>query len=291
MKQFFSEKGLTATSANHLANVAKELIREEESFLNNLSFLNVRVSLLSGDSEKVLRKGLKNEHIPRINDGINNVAKMSSFIAWVREAIKKKTKLTESILNLSLDEYAKVNEIELPVTPNVQAKVYNNNDIIETFNTKELNEYYSLETTVAKIGQIIHPNGSLSNARNEMINRSNNPISSLGSGSETLITTYSNSADYHHVNDMYISLQNKHRELNARLNQIKYKIEQTVQQKNSEERNNFNRLYSEYSEGMTLIRNNFESYKAKKLKEIQELKIIIPLELEETFNLLNNIGK
>lgn len=291
MKQFFSEKGLTATSANHLANIAKELIREEESFLDNLSFLNVRVSLLSGDSEKVLRKGLKNEHISRINDGINNIAKMSSFIAWVREAIKKKTELTESILNLSLDEYAKVNEIELPVTPNVHAKVYDNNIIMETFNTKELNEYYSLETTVAKIGQIIHPNGSLSNARNEMINRSNNPISSLGSGSETLITTYSNSADYHHVNDMYISLQNKHRELNARLNQIKYKIEQTVQQKNLEERNNFNRLYSEYSDGMTLIRNNFESYKAEKLKEIQELKIIIPLELEETFNLLNNIGK
>lgn len=290
MKQFFSEKGLTATSANHLANIAKELIREEESFLNNLSFLDAKVSLLSGDSEKVLRKGLKNEHIPRINEGINNIAKMSSFIAWVREAIKKKTELTNAILNLSLDEYARLNEIELP-TPNFQAKVYDNNDIMETFNTKELNEYYSLETTVAKIGQLIHPNGSLSNARKEMIDKSNNPISSLGSGSETLITTYSNSADYNFVNDMYISLQNKHRELNARLNQIKYKIEQTVQQKNSEERNKFNRLHSEYSEGMALIRNTFESYKAKKLKEIQELKIIIPLELEETFKLLNNIGK
>ena len=291
MKQFFSEKGLTATSANHLANIAKELIREEESFLNNLNFLDAKVSLLSGNSEKVLKKGLTDKYIPYIKHGIDKIAEMSSFIAWVREAIKKKEELTELMLNLSLNEYAKVNEIELPVTPNVQVKVYDNNDIMETFNTKELNEYYSLETTVAKIGQIIHPKGSLSNARKEMINRSNNPISSLGSGSETLITTYSNSVDFAKVNDMYISLQNKHRELNARLNQIKYKIEQTVQQKNSEERNNFNRLYSEYSEGMALIRNTFESYKAENLKEIQELKIIIPLELEEIFNYLNNIGK
>lgn len=290
MKQFFDNKGLTATSANHLANIAKELIREEESFLNNLNFLDAKVSLLSGNSEKVLKKGLTDKYIPYIKDGIDKIAEMSSFIAWVREAIKKKEELTELILNLSLEEYAEINEVVLPVIPNTP-KTYTKNDVFETFNTKELNEYYSLETTVAKIGQIIHPNGSLSNARKEMIDRSNNPISSLGSGSETLITTYSNSVDYQFVNDMYISLQNKHRELNARLNQIKYKIEQTVQQKNSEERNNFNRLYSEYSEGMALIRNSFESYKAEKLKEIQELKIIIPLELEEIFNYLNNIGK
>ena len=50
-KIFFGESGLTCTSANHIANLAKERIADLESWLASISFTNTTISLI-GSSEK-----------------------------------------------------------------------------------------------------------------------------------------------------------------------------------------------------------------------------------------------
>lgn len=288
MNQFFSEKGLTATSANHLANIAKELIKEDESYLKNLNFIESWVSLLVGGNEKLTKIGLND--VNSVKDKITRIANMSSFIAWVREAIKAKKEATNEIVNLNIEEWAKEQNIELPKEVGYYSP-YSTEDVLKTFSIKELNEYYSLEAIAAKLGIFIHPSGGLSNARDNLIDKINNPVATLGHGSETLITRHVPSVPVEEVNKVFIDLQNVHREVNARLNQIKYFIEQTIQQKNTERREKYKRDLSEHSLKNKEVRNDFESYKAQKLKEVQNLKIIIPKDLEEIFNYLNNIGK
>lgn len=48
-KVFFGEKGLTQTSANHLANIAKETVESNRQALDSVGFVNVNISLLSED--------------------------------------------------------------------------------------------------------------------------------------------------------------------------------------------------------------------------------------------------
>ena len=46
-KIFFGEQGLTETSANHIANVAKEVLRKDENDINSISFVHKQVSLIN----------------------------------------------------------------------------------------------------------------------------------------------------------------------------------------------------------------------------------------------------
>lgn len=87
MSVYLSEKGITSTSANHLANLAKESIKEAESILDNISFVNKKVALINGE-EKDLR--INKDRLSEISILLDRVSNMHAFCAWVREAIKEK---------------------------------------------------------------------------------------------------------------------------------------------------------------------------------------------------------
>ena len=57
-KVFFGERGITATSANHLANIAKESVKQLENKLNAINFVNQDVSLLAGGNKMSIKIGL-----------------------------------------------------------------------------------------------------------------------------------------------------------------------------------------------------------------------------------------
>ena len=40
-KVFFGESGITSTSATYLCNIARELLKDIESSLNNISFITI----------------------------------------------------------------------------------------------------------------------------------------------------------------------------------------------------------------------------------------------------------
>lgn len=290
MKQFFSEKGLTATSANHLANIAKELMKEEDSFLKNLNFVDHKVSLITLSNKKLLRRGNTEEDLAKITISIEKVSKMSAFIAWIREAIKAKEELTNDLRTETLEEYCNKNNIDLPKSPDIPVYL-TEKDILKEFSVKELNEYYSLGAEAAKLGLCIHPAGGFAVARNTLISKISNPSDAKLNGSETIITEYEPSVNIDKVNELFLELQNKHRSIEARLNQIKYKIEQTLQMENQKIRSKFGSDLAVYSNKIDVIRNDYDSLKAKRLAEIQDLKIVIPSDLEEIFNYLNSVGR
>lgn len=48
---FFSEKGLTSTSASHLADLAQETVLSNEAKLKNMSFITTKVGIVGSLSE------------------------------------------------------------------------------------------------------------------------------------------------------------------------------------------------------------------------------------------------
>ena len=55
-KVFFAEKGITSTSANHVSNKGKELLKSEQAILDNINFVNTTASLLSGGESRTITK-------------------------------------------------------------------------------------------------------------------------------------------------------------------------------------------------------------------------------------------
>ena len=74
-KVFFADKGITSTSANHVSNKGKELLKSEQAILDNINFVNTTVSLLYGGESKMITKGMKAE------DSFDSIHKTISKIA------------------------------------------------------------------------------------------------------------------------------------------------------------------------------------------------------------------
>lgn len=80
------EKGMTATSVNKLANLAKERNREDMLFIDNVRFLTEEISLLANPTEKVtMTEGMKGDldEFSKIREAMMRVTRFNSFISWV----------------------------------------------------------------------------------------------------------------------------------------------------------------------------------------------------------------
>lgn len=56
---FFSEKGLTSTSASHLADLAQETILGNEAKLKNMSFITAKVEEVFFELQKIHRRNVR----------------------------------------------------------------------------------------------------------------------------------------------------------------------------------------------------------------------------------------
>lgn len=105
-KVFFGERGLTSTSANHVANLAKEFISSNENYLNSISFINCKVGLIGSDKDQTYSLGVQN--LNDIEVILADIAKCKALIAWLREAIKAKNALISDINNLNISSYCQL---------------------------------------------------------------------------------------------------------------------------------------------------------------------------------------
>ncbi|MDE6077287.1 MAG: hypothetical protein K2G29_06095, partial [Muribaculaceae bacterium] len=66
-------KGLTTTSANHIANLAKEMIQEMETSLAELTFYSITVTLISVAEPNVLNKGDTDADVEAVSPGTPHI--------------------------------------------------------------------------------------------------------------------------------------------------------------------------------------------------------------------------
>jgi hypothetical protein len=284
-QQFFGDKGLTATSANHIANLAKEAYERLEAKLNTTSFIRETITVIGSTAEtnvKLSQAGL----ITLAPNILKEICEYKSLIAWLREAIKEKENLFKANKLWVSDEYTE----HMKNRPQCEDYL-TEQDVIESWTVKEQEEYLSLETRCAVIGKYIHPNGPLSRAKKDLSYRISHPIVTECSGRDTIVRRYQATSTEEEVDALFFSLQNKHRELQAQLNGIKHKIEVALREDMQKKDEEYKLELEAYHAKLAELRESDKLTRVAKDKEIEALKIIIPNDLKATYDSLAKLGK
>lgn len=283
--QYFGESGLTSTSANYICNLAKESYEKLESKLNATSFLEEYITIIGARAETRVSLASK-DLLNTAPDMLKEIYNLKSLIAWLREAIKEKENLFKANKTFVSEEHA-----TLTANRPIREEYLTEQDVIESWSVKEQEEYLSLETMCAVIGKYIHPNGPLSKAKKELSLRLTKPIVTEYSGRDTIVRRYGAVATEGEVDDLFFNLQSKHRELQARLNGIKHKIEVTLREDMQKKDEEYKLELEAYHAKLAELREADKLTRIARDKEIEALKIIIPNDLKATYDSLAKLGK
>ena len=293
---FFKKEGeegvaLTSTSANHIANLAKEYIQGVETQLNNICFFNTEVALVgSTGGASTIQTGESLEVLDSLQSLLDGVAQAKSLIAWLREGIKAKENLMKDLQTISLEGWCKENGIAKPEAPNY-GHVLTEIEYYISLPIKERNRYYQLETEAAVLGKYIHPDGYLSDARKELKDKLQHPHKVDGKGRDALIYTYTPTVNVAEVDNVFFELQKKHREIQAQLNAMKYNCEQAINESTNKVNTEYMAASQKYQAELKDVLGAFKTWKDEKSQEYSKLKVVIPHSLMGIYNTINSLGK
>ena len=293
---FFKKEGeegvaLTSTSANHIANLAKEYIQSVETRLNNICFFNAEIALIgSVGGANTIQTGETSEVLNNLQSLLEGVAQAKSLIAWLREGIKAKESLMKGLQATSLEDWREENGLTSPETPNL-GHVLTEIEYYASLPIKERNRYYQLETEAAVLGKYIHPDGHLSDARKELKDKLQHPHKVDGKGRDALIYTYTPTVSVAEVDNVFFELQKKHREIQAQLNAMKYSCEQAINDSTNKVNTEYMIALQKYQAKLKDVLGAFKTWKDEKSQEYSKLKIVIPHSLMGIYNTINSLGK
>lgn len=213
----------------------------------------------------------------RADDSFESLNAMS---AWIHEAIKAKTEILEYVQPLSIDKWAKDHNIELPNAPGKEFPI-TESDVIGTWDVAKRNKYYVYESYCSLVGKFIHPKGAFYEAKAQMNNAIQNPSKVEGSGRDAIIYSYEPSMSISDVNAEYDWLSTELRHKEAEFNKMKQEIVDAITE------DKFGDAYAKYVDTMESIRNKFDMWKTKTVKEVSALKIYLPQGPKQTYDEIN----
>lgn len=269
---------LTSTSANHIANIAKESVQNWEAELENLQFYdtNMQLAIEPGNISNQIEYGVKNvSHYP---DLLTKISKAKSLIAWLREGIKAKEAMIAEIDDLELKDYFN----EIPESPKKQDPL-TEKEYYASLPIKERNRYYQLEATAAVIGKFIHPDGAFAKARKALKDKNLKPKKVDGIGRDSVIYSFLPTISMKEVDDMFFTLQRRHREVQAELNTIKYACKEAIHKSKQAVIKEYEIQREEYHKKMDLLYTQFCKYQEQETNRIGKLKIVIPDSLVDIY--------
>lgn len=290
-KIFFGEQGLTSTSANTCANLAKELYQHLEEELQGFSLCNESISLLGTNMLPTqYATGKDSAFLESLPDKLKTIAELKSLIAWLREAIKARKTLASELEDVGLEDWCNSQDIEYPQQP-VKSHVLTEDEYYGSLGIKERNAYYMLETKCAVIGKFIHENGRLSAERRKLTVVIENPNILRENGRDTTVIHRQPSVTVEQVDKIFFELQAKHREYQASLNAVKHKCELAIEQSQIEADTKYKADYAEYYARYNELLGRFTEWKHQQTVAIQKLKIIIPDNLKQVYEKVSALGK
>lgn len=287
---FFGTEGLTMTSANHIANLAKEFTKTTERNLNSVSFIETSLTIIGSDAVQPIHIGWCDGHIDHVSENLRVVSEANSLIAWLREAIKAYDKYVKSIEAQTLEEYCDESGIVLPKEPRRESSI-TKEEYIDTLTIKERNKILMLQAQAAVYGKYIHPEGPFAAARAELMEKMANETEVKGNGRDTLLYHYKPTANAMKVEDCFYQLQREYRATQAELNGYLHKIDQAVQKDADEKSKAFHDAMVSYRLEIAQISKDFESCKLRRLEEARQLRIIIPNDLKGVYAIVSELGK
>jgi hypothetical protein len=276
---FFGEKGITSTSANHVCNVGKEYIESIHRNLDSLNFITTSVSEFNGERTHVLKEGMRISE-EDIVDKLDKITKIHSLIAYLREAIKAK----EAELKEVEDK-----KFECSVDFPAEAQKFTMEDAMAELSIKERYEYYALEAEAAVIGKFIHPKSPYDMARTALMDCASDHAEIKETGGALMIIKKVPVHTQEEVDELFFKLQRKHREISARLNALNHRLEERMHEVYMQRNAERSKALVDYMEIRKREGLEFENFKKQESKRIGQLKIVIPHDMEATFNFVNTL--
>lgn len=274
--------GLTVTSANHLANIAKELYEAAESRLEGLRFYNKDFLLaVNGSTYRVENESERSE-LDTLAGSLKEIGSLKALIAFLREAIKAKEKLaTDNMFDKHIEELVKEgrNDLKLPE----RQKETTFEDEFSKLNAEQKAKYFALEARCATIGKYIHPDGPFAVARKSFFEHTKNPTTVTGRGQDAEVNTFSSSFKAEDIDGVFFALQREHRNVQAEFNKMKADIDEKVAAANKA-------AADEYLNAAEIC---ISAKKVERLKwdaEVKALKVVIPQNLKAIYEKVNGVA-
>lgn len=289
------EKGMTSTSANKLANLAKECSREDMLLIENVRFFNDVMTLLVNPAEKVvLSEGMRGdkEEFDNLRNALFRTARFNAFIAWVREAITAKEELIREVGDTNLEKWCKMKGVDYPDMPEylVNEEMHDARSAAKA-TIDEMARYFTSQAKASVLGQAIHPDGPIDLARRNLIEATMNPSTTEGFGKDTVIKTHEATATPEAVTEFYLSLQSEWRHSEAAVNEAKSKWETEDKETEIALTNAYNARMREFDQTISRIKAEWETWKLEETKRLGKLKIRVPAAFQPVLDELLALGK
>lgn len=287
---FFGNEGLTVTSANHIANLAKEYTKSNERGMNSVTFIDTDLTIIGSETKQNISVGLPDEALSHIEENLRVISEAHSLIAWLREAIKAHGKLIYDIEAQTLDEYCQECGKTLPVEPHRENGI-TKEAYTESLTVKERNKILMLQAQASVYGKFIHPDGPFSKARAELMEKMANATEVKENGRDTLLYHFKPTADAMKVEATFYQLQREYRAAQAELNGYLHKIDQAVQKDADEKAKAFHDAMAAYRLELSVLTKEYENSRMERLEEARKLRIVIPIELKGIYHIISELGK
>ena len=280
MNVVLKESGLTQTSANHLANVAKEMYEKLDAQLAAIRLQNRDYTLAAGGQVFRIENESAKEELLSVEPALKQIAQLKSLIAYLREGIKAKESLMSDLSrNKHLDKLVKEGHREL-LAPDYPNRV-SVEDVVASLSVEDQAHYFALEARSATYGQYIHPDGVIAKARKEFFRRKKNPSQVSGSGADAEINTYSSTFSAEEVDSTFFALQKMYRRSQAEFNKLKASLEEQAGSRTREKLESYQLECKEVKAKRDAAILEYEN-------GIKKLKIAIPESLKEVYEMVNH---
>ena len=282
LNNMLGKDGLTITSANHLANIAKEMYEALVSKLESLRFYSRDYMLaIAGKTFRVENESEKSE-LETLSFGLKEIGALKSLIAYLREGIKSKNQMgSDAAFEEHVEELIKSGRKDLE-KPSARKEVTFDEELAK-LTAEQKARYYALEAKCATIGSFIHPDGAFAKARKEFFEHTKDPIKVVGKGQEAEINTFSSSFTAEQIDSVFFELQKEYRTIQAEFNKLKAEVDERVAEANKQVANDTLTAMKLWVDTRKVERTQYDS-------EVKALKIVIPQNLREVYENVNAVA-
>jgi len=272
-RNFFGEIGLTSTSANYIANKAKEYVNALEAKLQAIKFYNSEIAIIGTDERIPTETSISKDALVNLDNTLFEIAQLKTLIAYLREAIKEKERIHRVCKDMKFEHPDLIApEREQYLEPE---------DVIRSWSVDKMLSYFRKETVAAVFGKFVHPGGVYS--RQRVAYHTLKPVEYKDNGRDTIITYNSTTLNPADVDGMFYRIQDKQREAQSETNSFLHEIELATMQDKEDKDSAYNSkleeylsLKKKYDSEDTIIRNEL-------LKQALNLKIVIPSSLADVY--------
>lgn len=283
--KFLDTKGLTTAEANYTANIIKELCERISNEIKQLTLFKGTLNFQGKQTEYNKVYKVENLEEKCLEEG-----NLYALSAWLREAIKAKEALLKQVENDNFDIFL-LNEVNYGKATSLLTE----DEVKYSLPINELAEYLAYEAKAAHIGKKVHPNGIFEQWFNMI---KNTPKVQINEINKDYIVEFDQVVDEKDLYQVYFTLQKEYREAEQKVNYYKAKVKNLLNEKNQEINQKNRALQDKLSQDLEIqnsknlaLQAEINNLRGQKLKEVSELKIIIPNELQKTLDYVQTYSK